>query len=75
MKNVTISLDEATLDASKRYAAARGLSLNAYIKDLMQRDLAVHTGEWPQDFFELADRLGGKLGGDKPLSREEIYDR
>lgn len=37
MKNVTISLDETTLRDARRIAAERSTSLNALIRDFLQR--------------------------------------
>lgn len=37
MKNVTIALDEATLREARRIAAERSTSLNALIRDFLER--------------------------------------
>jgi hypothetical protein len=75
MRNVTISLESDMLARVKQHAAKKGVSVDALIKQLLNRELADAEQSWLEDFFEKADRIGlGSVDG-VPLSREEIYDR
>jgi hypothetical protein len=47
---LNVRVDETTADAARRQAAQRGVSVNRYIEDLVQRD----TGEAGKAFVESA---------------------
>lgn len=74
MKNITLSIDEKTLDAGRSYARAHQTSLNALIRDLLRRtveqDPEISTGE----LIRLAKSHAGDSKGWK-WNREEIYER
>ncbi len=75
MKNVTISLDQATLDAGRDYAKAHNTSLNAFIRNLLRNSvIRENTSEWTEEFFKLADRGKGDSGG-AHWKRDDLYDR
>lgn len=75
MRNVTISIEADLLARVKAHAAKRGVSVNALIKQLLSKELAIDDRDWLETFFQKADDLGLRSGDGIPLSRSEIYDR
>ena len=75
MRNVTISLEADMLSRVKQHASKRGLSVNALIKLLLTKELAVDDPDWLEAFFAKADQLGLRSADGQPLARAEIYDR
>ena len=77
LKNVTVTLDEETLAATRRQAAERGMSVSRFIGEVLRQ----HAGK-PDAYVEayrkwLAEKpLQFKEGeGGKRPTREELYDR
>jgi hypothetical protein len=70
--NVTISLDESTLGAARKVAEARGLSLNAYLRELIARNVRKPGSKAADDLFELMDRLPKTQTG-VTWKREDLY--
>lgn len=76
MKNVTVSLDDATYRAARVRAAEMGRSLSAMVRDYL-RELgsaaseaeALHRTE-----LQLRQRISGFKAGER-LSREELHER
>jgi len=76
MKNVTVTLDEATFAKARVKAAERNMSLSRFISDVLGRDLR------HEDEYEAAYR-GWRMRKPFPLKgpqqpypkREELYDR
>ncbi len=75
VRNVTISVEEDLLARVKRHAAQRGLSVNAFIKQLLRKELALDDEDWLEAFFQRADEMNAHSADGKPLMRVEIYDR
>lgn len=79
MKNITITLDERTLEWIKDAAAKQGKSVSRYLGEMARQQLpkaqayeaAMHR------YFALARELTTPLTkpGEKLPTREEIYDR
>jgi inactivated superfamily I helicase len=74
MKNVTLSLEDKDLEEARRYARERGMSLNALIRQLIQRTARISSGNWLDDTFKLMDRARPKELKVKPWKREDLYD-
>jgi hypothetical protein len=75
MPNITLSMDKKLIEKSRKYAEKQGKSLNALIRELLQK--AVNTGSTSKNtnrLFDLMDKAAGNSKG-KKWSREEIYDR
>jgi len=71
--NVTISLDEKTLEAGRRYAKERGMSLNALIRELLNRTARGTVGGTLEDAFRAGEELDIRV--DKiDWRREDLYD-
>jgi len=56
MKNVTLSVEDSTLEGVKRLAASRGVSLNAYIRGILQQLVRSEPGKLTSVFEEI-DKL------------------
>ncbi len=79
MKNITITLDERTLEWVKEAAAEQGKSVSRYLSDMARQQLpkakayeaAMHR------YFALTREFKAPLTepGEKLPSRDEIYDR
>ncbi len=79
MKNITITLDERTLEWVKEAAAEQGKSVSRYLSDMARQQLpkakayeaAMHR------YFALVREMKAPLTkpGEKLPTREEIYDR
>lgn len=75
MPNITLSMDKKLIEKSRKYAEKQGKSLNALIRDILQK--TVNTGsssEKTNRLFDLMDKAAGNSKGEI-WSREEIYDR
>ena len=73
MPNVTISLDEETLRASREYASRHGMSLNALIRNTLTSRVVRQEADWLDDCFALMDRAKVNSGG-RSWKREDLYD-
>jgi len=73
VRNLTISLDETLLLAAKRAAAAKGVSLNKFVLELLQR--AVRPVPDSEEFllFRLSDEIKPNSLGWK-WNRDELYE-
>ena len=76
VKNVTVSLDDATYRNARRKAAQADRSLSSVVREMLQS-----YGAEESEFDRLAraekeirDRITRFDGGDR-LSRDELYDR
>lgn len=73
MKNVTIAIDEQTLEAGRAYARAHHTSLNRMIRDLLRRTVLKESrATWADEFLKLAAEAGGDSRGRK-WKREDLY--
>lgn len=72
MRNLTISIDEQTLDASRKYAKARGLSLNALIRNLLRRTVQAGGASRLEETLRLAKELNIKSDG-RRWTRDDNY--
>ena len=74
MPNVTIALNERLLRASREYAQRHGTSLNALIRELLDRTVSHPNAQWPDAFLEAVGEAHGDSRGWK-WNRDEIYER
>ena len=72
MRNVTITLDERTLEDARRYAAVRGISLNAFLRDLISRSVRRPGEQATDELFEAMDRLPKTTVG-VAWNRDDLY--
>ena len=76
MKNVTITLDEATARWARRIAAERGVSVSRFVGELLRQQMQ-HESSYElamKRYFAMKPQC--LLGpGERYPTREEIYDR
>lgn len=72
MKNVTISLDDRTMEALRKYARERGQSLNAFLRDLVSRTVRQPADKAAEELFELMDALPATKVG-VTWKRDDLY--
>ena len=72
MANLTISLNDELLKACRDYARRHGISLNALIREFLQKTVARPERAWFDEFLRLVDKAGGNSRGWK-WNREELY--
>jgi len=73
MKNITLAIDEETLEAGRAYAERHGTSLNALVRDLLRRTVLSHSTDWIDEQFAQMDRMKANSRG-KRWRREDLYD-
>jgi antitoxin component of RelBE/YafQ-DinJ toxin-antitoxin module len=77
MKNITLAVDENVLADARRYAAARGTTVNALVRSHLEQ-LARHeqrVKDAIRELREMSENSEGRLGPDYRWNREELYDR
>jgi hypothetical protein len=75
MKNITLAVDETVLKEARAYAARRGTTLNALVREhlasLAGEDKRIEEAR--RGLQELMDNSTGRLGPNYKWNREEIY--
>jgi len=72
MKNITLSIDEETLEAGRDYAKRHNMSLNALIRRLLKQTVLSSSTQWLAESFEIMDKARGNSRG-KRWKREDLY--
>ena len=73
MPNITLSIEDDVLRRSRDYARAHGLSLNALVRQLLERAVAAPQQGSTDELFKLMDEAQGNSRG-KRWTRDELYD-
>ncbi len=74
MKNITLALDEATLDAGREYARRHQTTLNALVRELLVKTVLADRKAAVHEMFRLMDAHPGNSKGQR-WTREELYAR
>ena len=74
MKNITLALDEETLDAGRAYAQRHQTTLNALVRQLLVKTVIEDREAAVREMFRLMDAHPGKSRG-RRWTREELYAR
>jgi plasmid stability protein len=74
MKNITLALDEETLEAGRTYASRHGTTLNALVRQLLVQTVVADGQAAAAEMFRLMDAHPGNSGG-RRWTREELYVR
>jgi hypothetical protein len=76
VKNVTIAIDEATLRDARRIAAERSTSLNALIRDFLERltQREAHARRARRRIEELCRESTAEVG-ERGWTRDELHER
>lgn len=73
MPNITISIDEPLLKSGRQYAEKHGTSVNALIRELLEKTVRNESIDWIEECFALMDRANVRSNG-KGWKREDLYD-
>ena len=73
MPNITISLDESLLKSGRQYAEKHGTSVNALIRNLLEKTVTNEATQWIDVCFALMDRADVRSEG-KTWKRADLYD-
>lgn len=74
MPNVTISIPDKILKSGREYAQKHRLSLNAFIRDLLEKTvLRSSSSNWLNESFKLMDKAKGNSHGRK-WKRDDLYN-
>ena len=75
MPNITLSIDEKTLKASRDYAKKHNISLNALVRQMLAQRVAMNAQDsWIEECFAKMDAVAGDSKG-QIWSRDALYDR
>ncbi len=75
MPNITLSIDEKTLKASREYAKRHNISLNSLVRQMLaQRVASGGSSKWLEECFSKMDAAAGDSNG-QTWSRDEIHER
>lgn len=74
MKNITLSIDEETLDAGREYAQRHQTTLNALVRELLMKTVLSDRKAAVGEMFRLMDAHPGNSQG-RRWTREELYVR
>lgn len=78
MKKITVSVDEETHRSAKEWAAKRGMSISALVREYLNNLPQRASGPPERTLSEVVADLrarGVKLSVSDNVSREELYDR
>ena len=72
IRNITLSIDEATLKRGRADARQHNISFNGLVRRLVEQTVTDHSVRWLEDAFALMDRQPVSSGG-KKWTRDELY--
>jgi hypothetical protein len=74
MKNITLALDEETLNSGRAYAQRHQTTLNAIVRDLLVKTVVADRQAAVEEMFRLMDAHPGNSRR-RRLMRGELYAR
>jgi hypothetical protein len=74
MKNITLALDEETLNAGREYAQRHQTTLNTLVRELLVKTVLADKKAAVVEMFRLMDAHPGNSNG-KRWTREDLYVR
>ncbi len=74
MKNITLALDQETLEAGRAYAERHQTTLNALVRDLLAKTVHSDRTATAAEMFRLMDDAPGRSRG-KRWTRDELHGR
>jgi hypothetical protein len=72
MKNITLALDEKTIEAGREYARRHNLTLNSLVRKLLQQTVSQSSRNWIEECFSLMDGAA-VCSPIKRWKREDLY--
>jgi hypothetical protein len=77
MRNITLAVDEETLDAVRVYAAERKTTVNGIVRSYFEQ-IARHqrrAREAMAELRQISEKSKARLGPNYRFDRERLYDR
>lgn len=74
VKNITLAIDDETLEAGRSYASRHQTTLNSLVRELLVRTVLADRQALANEMFRLMDAHPGNSEG-KRWTREELYVR
>jgi len=74
VKNITLAIDEDTLDAGRAYAQRHDTTLNALVRELLAKTVVADREAAVREMFRLMDAHPGRSKG-KRWTRDDLYGR
>ncbi len=74
MKNITLAIDDETLNAGREYARRHQTTLNALVRDLLAKAVLPDRHAAIREMFRLMDAYPGNSAG-RRWTREDLYAR
>lgn len=74
MKNITLALDQETLEAGRAYAERHQTTLNALVRNLLAKTVHSDRTATAAEMFRLMDDAPGRSRG-KRWTRDELHGR
>jgi hypothetical protein len=74
MKNITLAIDEDTLDAGRAYAERHSTTLNQLVRDLLQKTVQTDRAATVAEMFRQMDAAPGRSRG-RTWTREDLHGR
>jgi len=74
MKNITLALDDETLEAGRAYAQRHQITLNALVRELLVETVVADRRAALGEMFRLMDAHPGNSGGVR-WARADLYAR
>jgi len=74
MKNITLAIDERSLELGRKYAKKRNISFNALVRKLLQQTIQTKKSDWLEETFIIAEKEKASSRG-KKWTREETHER
>jgi hypothetical protein len=74
MKNITLAIDEEILEASRRYARKHNTTLNALVRQLLERTVRQNSKGIVEELFRLMDKHPGHPAEGYRYRRDDAYD-
>lgn len=77
MKNITLAVDDATLKAARKYAAERETTVNALVRDYLQKLVGQKTraAKARDELVRMSEDTKGQAGSGWTWDRDDLYDR
>ena len=76
MKNITLAIDEETLDRVRVIAASRKTTVNALVREYLKKIASEQDriAEARRRLVELAERSQARIGPNYRFNRDELYE-
>ncbi|MDR0662476.1 MAG: hypothetical protein LBF80_00125 [Spirochaetaceae bacterium] len=72
MKNITMAIDEETLNRGRKYAQKNHITFNALVRKLIDETVRIPSNNWVNETLRLMNKSNGTSKGQK-WTREELH--